>query len=111
MFKSLEDPSKAPPMPERAERNRSTSTSSSHGPVRVVSQSRGYEGDEAVYDGRLDQNRSYDCAPEAGEFENDPVYNDDVVRESDQLDEAELPERGTTRGLLAKFQMLQQTKN
>ena len=83
MFRSLEDTSRAPPgaAPSMGARH-------AEGGVQLDS-----PGGELV-----------DYVPDAGEFENDPVYNADVVRESDRADHAEMPEQGTTRGLLARFQ-------
>jgi len=44
---------------------------------------------------------------ESGEFENEPERDPTVIRESDRKDDEELPEQGTTRNLLARFQSLQ----
>ena len=50
----------------------------------------------------------YDDLAEGGEYENEPVVNSDVVREQDRDDEAELPEQGIARNLMARWQQLQQ---
>ena len=99
MFRSLEDTSRAPPTPETTERHQAASRSGVH---RAPSMgARHAEGGV-----QLDSpgGELVDYVPDAGEFENDPVYNADVVRESDRADHAEMPEQGTTRGLLARFQ-------
>ena len=44
---------------------------------------------------------------DAGVFENEPVTNIDVVRESDRHDEEELPEEGFTRSLLAQWRTME----
>ena len=49
--------------------------------------------------------RDYDH--HGGEFENDPQRNPDVIREDMRNETEELPEQGTTKNLLAKFQALQ----
>jgi len=53
------------------------------------------------------QRDQFNGQPDAGDFENDPQRADDVVRESDNADTEELPEQGTTKNLLAKFQSMQ----
>jgi hypothetical protein len=118
MFKSLEDPSKAPPTPESSERHFSAvARSNSHGGsgrnrVSSTGPRLSTTDDEADYYDRRSNGIADEYGPDAGEYENEPVRNESVIRESDHVDEAELPERGTTRGLLAKFQQLQQqTKN
>ena len=103
MFRSMEDPSMAPPTPEAMERKLAASRSSLY-----RSPSTGGTGVAPHTDVGDHFNRSdgdvIEYAPDSGEFENDPVYNADVVRESDRTDYAEMPEHGMTRGLLAKFQ-------
>lgn len=46
---------------------------------------------------------------EGGEYENEPVRNPDVVRESDRDIGAELPEVGTARSILEKFKQIETT--
>ena len=103
MFRSMEDTSRAPPTPETSVLHQAASRS---GVRRAQSMGaggyarRGEDGDQTDFS-------PGEYAADAGEFENDPVYNADVVRESDRSDYAEMPEQGTTRGLLAKFQHAQ----
>lgn len=101
MFRSLEDTSRAPPTPETTERHQAASRSGIYRAASMGARhSSGGGGDQLDSSG----GELTEFAPEAGEFENDPVYNADVVRESDRMDYAEMPEQGITRGLLAKFQ-------
>jgi len=114
LFKSMEDHTALPPTPERSEKSRelvaqSDSRTWSHqqSPTsRSPISASEYEHDGLVRPNGVD----YEAAVEAGEFENQPVYDPSLVRESDRIDETEFPERGTTRGLLAKFRLMQQTK-
>lgn len=103
MFRSMEDPSMEPPTPEAMEKKQAASRSSVQRSPSAGATSYAQPGD--VEDGF---DRSYgdveEYAVDSGEFENDPIYNADVVRESDRTDYAEMPEQGITRGLLAKFQ-------
>jgi len=62
---------------------------------------------QADDDGNLYVVDDAEYAPDSGEFENDPIYNADVLRESDRTDCADFPEQGITRDLLAKFQHAQ----
>ena len=124
-FRSMEDVNKPPPTPEYAEKQVKTVTSGVHrmtNPnVRSLSisspehdshfdmereQPDGAYQQEAVSH-EYEHNNYDDFNAEGGEFENEPEYNPNVIRESDKLDEDELPELGTTRNLLAKFQTLQ----
>jgi len=106
MFRSLEDPSRAPPTPEANERNQAASRSSvQRSPSMSLS---GYVRSGDVGDQFNSSNGDLtEYVRDSGEFENDPVYNADVVRESDNTHHAEMPEQGITRGLLAKFQNAQ----
>lgn len=110
-FKAMEDTSIAPPTPEQWERTHSVARSVSQSSARTRRQS----SSDAEYERRTSARTNggidvdADAAAEAGEFENEPIYDPSLIRESDRMDEAELPERGTTRGLLAKFQLLQQS--
>jgi len=106
MFKSMEDPCSEPPTPETTEKKQAASRSSVHrSPSVDIS---GYTRAADVGDDFSWSNGDLiEYSPDAGEFENDPVYNADVVRESDRTDYAEMPEQGITRGLLAKFQNAQ----
>jgi len=99
MFKSMEDPSMAPPTPEAMKKKLAASRSSIYRSPSVGASGLA-SGDHF---NRSDGDHT-EYAPDSGEFENDPVYNADVVRESDRTDYAEMPEHGMTRGLLAKFQ-------
>ncbi|XP_074660376.1 uncharacterized protein LOC141912859 [Tubulanus polymorphus] len=45
-----------------------------------------------------------DMSPEGGEYENNPEVRSDVIREADTNDVDVMPQSGTTRSLLAKFQ-------
>jgi len=106
MFRSMEDPSRAPPTPESMEKKQTASRSSFLRSPSVGSSSYARPGDVEG-----DSDRSYcdvmEYPADSGEFENDPVYNANVVRESDRMDYAEMPEQGITQGLLAKFQTRQ----
>ena len=59
------------------------------------------------------QQRRYDYYDDmnasGGEYENEPVTNPDVVREADSSEADALPERGTARNLMAKWQAMQQS--
>ena len=89
--------SRAPPTPETTERHQAESRSGIHRAASMGARHSSNQFDSSV--GEI-----VEVAPDAGEFENDPVYNASVVRESDRMDHAEMPEQGITRGLLAKFQ-------
>jgi len=103
MFRSMEDPSRAPPTPETTVKKQAASRSSIQrspsGGASSYTQSGLIEDDLDRSNGNL-----VEYAADSGEFENDPVYNANVVRESDRADYAEMPEQGITRGLLSKFQ-------
>jgi len=102
MFRSMEDTSRAPPTPETTEKKKAASRSSV-----LRSQSLGAssyrrdEDDDDQFDGPNGDHS--DFPPDSVVSENEPVYNDEVVRESDRMDEAEMPEEGIIGGLLAKF--------
>ena len=103
----MEDPSRAPPTPETMEKkqassSRVSSVQKSPSLAASISSSSYAQRADTDYDG-ADDGVEY-AGADSGEFENDPVYNADVVRESDRSDHAEIPEHGTTRGLLAMFQ-------
>jgi hypothetical protein len=106
-FKALEDSSAVPPTPEQWERTHSVTRSGSR-----ASRTQRLSTSDGENDSLMTRSNGIDidaeAAVDAGEFENQPIYDPSLVRESDRTDEAELPERGTTRGLLAKFQLLQQ---
>jgi len=102
MFRSMEDPSRAPPTPETTVRNKAANRTS----VQKASSMGSASFTEDNFDRSDGEHVVY--APDAGEFENDPLYNADVVRESDRTDFAEMPGQGTTRGLMAKFQQSMQ---
>lgn len=110
LFKSMEDHTALPPTPERSEKSRESVARSDSRTWNHQQSPRSaaadYEQDGLVRSNGVDSGAAVD----AGEFENQPVYDPSLVRESDRMDETEFPERGTTRGLLAKFQLLQQSK-
>ena len=106
MFRSMEDPSRAPPTPEAMEKMQAASRSSVHRALSMGASVYAHSGDAEDHSSRLDGDL-VEYTPDSGEFENDPVYNADVVRESDRTDYAEMPEQGITRGLLARFQNTQ----
>jgi len=62
--------------------------------------------DRSIFVGNAETRKSMEMSVESGDFENDPTADPTLVRESDRHDEDELPEQGTTRNLLAKFQNL-----
>ena len=97
-FRSMEDPSREPPTPETQGKKLSASRRSVSLGSSNVSQ-HGHDEDHLI----TSNGDGTEYAAESGEFENNPVYNADVVRESDRTDNAEMPEQGTTQGLLAKF--------
>ena len=66
-----------------------------------------YDDGSAHHQGQHRIGNEYYDEDGGGEFENDPEYNQDVVRETDLNESEVLPEQGTTRNLLAKFQALQ----
>lgn len=109
-FKSMEDVTKAPPRPRvaPAQANRDPTPKTKPAAVYINHEEDEYErthkssvnGDENDY-------TQYGASPDAGEFENDPVRDQSVLRESDRCDEEELPAQGTTKSLLAKFQSFQ----
>ena len=112
-FRQMEDSSIPPPSPERSTRiQKAAAQQVSVQKAAVappISNGNGMNIDADEYDGRLSAEFAQNnMEPEAGEFENDPQHNPDVVRGDDRIVEP-LPEQGTTRNLLAKFQALQST--
>jgi hypothetical protein len=112
-FKSLEDVNNPPPSPQRSLQQQKQIGSSSTVSVRrmpnssqVYAQEREQpEGGE--YESQPSEFHQYQVTTDSGEFENAPVHDPNVIRESDRHDEEELPSQGITRNLLAKFQNLQ----
>jgi hypothetical protein len=103
VFRSMEDTSRAPPTPETTERHMVASRSNLRRSPSAGRSTAAVQSDH--YASELDQAvDTMEYAAGSGEFENDPVYNANVVRESDQSDLDVLPVLGTTRSLLAKFQ-------
>jgi len=117
-FRSMEDVDMAPPTPEYSDRKMKVAYSSvGPSPVRrfdthtttisttiYKEQSDGLEQTDGT-DTTQEYYEGYTNPVEAGEFENEPLYNPDIIREGDVNDV--LPESGTTRHLLAKFQSMQ----
>jgi len=106
----MEDPSRAPPTPETAEKQHAAADRAAGGVRRSASAAASSSNNFTQRAPETtDLDRSYadvvaEYAADSGEFENDPVCNADVVRESDRSNFAEIPEHGSTRGLLARFQ-------
>ena len=97
LFQSMEDHSAPAPTPERAEK---------------VARSRNYRNSfsDNEHEKSTEAEWSVNGARPASSL-GDPGRSSSPVRESDfRIDETELPERGITRGLLAKFQTMQQAK-
>ena len=135
VFKSMEDVNRPPPTPEYAKQvvkqaspvrvvsiRRGTSpppsSRSSHYSNHLNGHHSdggdGYHSDDREHQEGADYNSSSshddlyrDYDQHGGEFENDPERNPDVVREDMRNETEELPEQGTTKNLLAKFQALQ----
>ena len=112
-FRQMEDSSIPPPSPERSTRIQRAAVQqvSARKATVVPPISNGHatniEADEC--DDRLSGEYTQDnLSPEGGVFENEPQHNPDVVRGDEPAIEP-LPEQGTTRNLLAKFQALQST--
>ena len=115
-FRSMEDVEQEPPTPEFSSKKMKAaimSVSPSHtrrfegGPVPLYQDGESPEDREQQLDNHHHQyDFDYNAAIDAGEYENDPSSNPDVIREGDVLTE-DLPEQGTTRHLLAKFQSMQ----
>ena len=108
-FQSLEDVSKPPPTPEQSTLQQKQAVASVK--INPVAGSK-YQGDEVDqmeqngYDMEHEEVAHYQQSEivEGGEWENTPLQTD-MAREAD-FNEI-LPEQGTTRNLLAKFQALQ----
>ena len=108
-FQSLEDVSKPPPTPEQSTRLQKEAVAS----TKVTPSSSQYSGTSSFKVAEQMEQNGYEVEDEyaeeevlleGGEWENTPQQSD-MVRESDYNDV--LPEQGTTRNLLAKFQSLQ----
>lgn len=114
-FRSMEDTEQAPPTPEYSEKKmRAAVTSMSPASTRrydtsavpIYSDEREQPDGLEHTDTTQEYFDGYNNPADAGEYENDPIHNPDVIREGDALEE-DLPEQGTTRHLLAKFQSMQ----
>lgn len=106
-FKSMEDVTAPLPTPERvAQQLKVTRSSIKAHPVRLVSQT-SEEREQPDGTDYYDNAQSEQHYEDGGEYENSPVQREDVVRETDNDDGADLPEQGITRNLLAKFQSMQ----
>ena len=107
-FRLMEDSGIPPPSPEHSARVQRSAVQVS---VRkttsapAVSNGHSVNSDVDECDGRLSEDN---MEPDAGEFENEPQHDPDVVRGDERIVEP-LPERGSTRSLMAKFQALQST--
>ena len=122
-FQTIQDPNGPPPSPQRSaeiqrEAVKSVRVTPTHkSQMHIQEQAEFGEhadqreqpdgGEYEQYKAGVTHHDQFMGSPEAGEFENDPIYNDSVIRETDRNDEEELPEQGTTRNLLAKFQSMQ----
>ncbi len=127
-FRSMEDVNATPPTPERsAKMIKAATISVSPGtsrrfssPTKTVQvycdtdereQPEGLEEDDRLrYENEhyhAEEYQQYDHFEDTDEYENEPAVNRDIVREESRNEEEELPEQGTTRNLLAKFQSLQ----
>ena len=72
-------------------------------------QQRHNDGGDSDEQGSASRRYDYydDMNAEGGEYENEPVANPDVMREQDQTEADKLPEKGTARNLMAKWQAMQ----
>ena len=117
-FRSMEDRNRPPPSPARSAsmrnltrpkkftvRHRSNSEENIEIPREERPKPEGGEI-EAVNGDRY----NYENSPGSGVSENTPDVKPDLVRESDTHTEEELPERGTAKNLLAKFQAMGQAQ-
>ena len=114
-FRSMEDVSKPPPTPDKR-----TSTTTARSSTSRHSSGYGQPDGQAAVDIEYEREQpdggydprepdvfeQYQGEAEAGEFENEPVRDPDIVRESDKTNE-DLPGQGTTQNLLAKWQSMQ----
>ena len=131
VFQSMEDVNRPPPTPEYANqvvkqaspvRTMSIRRGASPPPTQTIKSSHynnhvnghhsdggdGYQSDEregGEYNSSSHDELYRDYDQHGGEFENDSLRNPDVMRE-DVTNVEELPEQGTTKNLLAKFQAL-----
>lgn len=67
------------------------------------------EDEDVIYRERKKSVHEEIADAEGGEYENEPVRNPDVVRESDKDIGAELPEVGTAKNILEKFKQIETT--
>ncbi|ELU14546.1 hypothetical protein CAPTEDRAFT_199500 [Capitella teleta] len=104
-FSSFDESTAPAPTPEQSaviqrEAVKSVRTNSSR--HTIVQESTESNGD--FFQQEVSVHEQYIGKPESGEFENEPIVNSSVVRESDCYDEEELPEAGLTKTLRARFQ-------
>ncbi len=113
-FQQLEDPNAPAPTPERSAQISATkrvSTASAPSPQPVPVNRPSADSGIAGLDDQ-DQPANFndgDYDHSGGVSENTPAVLPGVVRESDTHDEVELPEKGTTRSLLAQWRNMEQT--
>jgi len=118
-FQSLEDTNMEPPTPESSQQKmKIAKLSVGPGPMQMYS-TRAVSPTHLENNGHLDEREQpegleqteqyndydYNQEVDSGEYENNPNRNSDVIREEDILTD-DLPEQGTTRNLLAKFQSM-----
>jgi len=100
-FKSLEDPSVPAPTPENTKHVSSHNKKENERSSAIII-SENIETERQIYIETSDR-------ADGEQSENQPVVLEGVVRESDTNLEEELPERGTTRSLLAQWRNMEQT--
>lgn len=110
-FKSMESPSAAPLLPNSPKKSPSRSTSREvRAPVSINRRSGGSVTDSMSDSGSVSSDHGYReqyiNPVEGGEYESEPAHRIDVVRETDQENEDELPPPNTTRKLMAHFQSM-----
>lgn len=99
-FKSMEDVTKAPPLP----RPSPSEAAREARPKSRLAASGGVHSDSNYDDGYRNQKR------QSIHSDSEDIQNADAAKELDAYDGEELPVQGTTKSLLAKFQSFQ-TKN
>ena len=111
-FQQLEDPNAPAPTPVRSAQITSTkrvSTAAAPSPQPVPVNRPSADSGIAGLDDQPANFDNGDYDHSGGVSENTPAVLPDVVRESDTHDEEELPEKGTTRSLLAQWRNMEQT--
>lgn len=107
IFKSMENINgAAPPTPETHQKKQHLlrTTSMKASPTRHFTTT----GEEHVNGHTESESHSegYEMTPDGGEYDNEPIRNEDVIRSGEPEPEDDLPEQGTTRSLLAKYRAL-----